>query len=490
MKTYLHLLVAVAFLFTLLACEGETGYYGPDAGEDVDQPDVTEDVDSAHDTGPDADADVIELPVCGNHRIEEGEVCDDGNTVTGDGCNASCSLLDGFDFVGNGRTFGDQDSPVLVASDSTVVLIYTDWSASDGGGAGIKAHFFQADGKSLFEINVNNVVTGGNQYAPAAVVNADGNILIVWINEITGGSFHEGIRGRVIDMNGTEVAPEFQIDEFDDGPNVHPTVATSDGGTFFVLWADPAGVGGADLKGRFFNAQGIAQMNGVTTSPGEFTLPVESAGLQIRPRATFVAPGRWVVVYEDYSLQYDTQAPGITAQLMELNGTAVASFGLNGIITEKQAEPVFVATQTQYTACWIDNSHQFDPWVWGIHCRLFGLDFLPLADEFLVSENITASQIKPALQVTDDGYLVLWEDWSAIDGNGASIRARRFNSAGEFTTGEFGINTTRYGHQTTPAVTRAGDLYWFAWTDGSQEPPDDQGTAVRLRLARPSTLSD
>gem|GEM_PF-4604893 len=29
-------------------------------------------------------------PVCGNRLIEEGEACDDGNTLNGDGCSALC----------------------------------------------------------------------------------------------------------------------------------------------------------------------------------------------------------------------------------------------------------------------------------------------------------------------------------------------------------------------------------------------------------------
>jgi cysteine-rich repeat protein len=34
----------------------------------------------------------IELPVCGNGRVEAGEGCDDGNTVNGDGCSAMCAI--------------------------------------------------------------------------------------------------------------------------------------------------------------------------------------------------------------------------------------------------------------------------------------------------------------------------------------------------------------------------------------------------------------
>src|SRR5262245_48146172 len=33
----------------------------------------------------------INIGGCGNHRIDKGEVCDDGNVVDGDGCNSTCT---------------------------------------------------------------------------------------------------------------------------------------------------------------------------------------------------------------------------------------------------------------------------------------------------------------------------------------------------------------------------------------------------------------
>lgn len=34
----------------------------------------------------------VETPVCGNGNVEAGEQCDDGNTIPGDGCDASCLI--------------------------------------------------------------------------------------------------------------------------------------------------------------------------------------------------------------------------------------------------------------------------------------------------------------------------------------------------------------------------------------------------------------
>jgi len=48
----------------------------------------------AIDGGRDADGGMRAPAVCGNAKYEEGELCDDGNVLDGDGCNASCTVID------------------------------------------------------------------------------------------------------------------------------------------------------------------------------------------------------------------------------------------------------------------------------------------------------------------------------------------------------------------------------------------------------------
>jgi cysteine-rich repeat protein len=40
---------------------------------------------------------LMALAVCGNSLLEDGEQCDDGNGVSGDGCSDTCQVEDGFD---------------------------------------------------------------------------------------------------------------------------------------------------------------------------------------------------------------------------------------------------------------------------------------------------------------------------------------------------------------------------------------------------------
>ncbi len=61
-------------------------------------------------------------PVCGNNAVEAGETCDDGNTVSGDGCSSTCQIE---------ASAGDECADCLAIGDGTF-----SGSTSDNGGAG------------------------------------------------------------------------------------------------------------------------------------------------------------------------------------------------------------------------------------------------------------------------------------------------------------------------------------------------------------------
>ena len=55
-------------------------------------------------TGQAVDACCVDCNVCGNGVVEDGEACDDGNRVSGDGCSASCTV----ESCGDGIVEGDE----------------------------------------------------------------------------------------------------------------------------------------------------------------------------------------------------------------------------------------------------------------------------------------------------------------------------------------------------------------------------------------------
>ncbi len=49
---------------------------------------------SNEDTTDDINAKYFKKPVCGNGKVQQGEVCDDGNRISGDGCRADCKKIE------------------------------------------------------------------------------------------------------------------------------------------------------------------------------------------------------------------------------------------------------------------------------------------------------------------------------------------------------------------------------------------------------------
>jgi len=479
----LFIIIFIVFAGFTVGCSGETGFYDWDAAVDAlpDVPDDGSDDVDAIDAGPDVD--VVILPECGNGVLEDGEVCDDGNTRSGDGCNASCTLADGVDFVANSVVVRDQEDPVFVGSaqaSGDFVLLYTDWSGADGGGSGIRMASFASDGRKTGEITVNNVVGGGNQHSVVGAASGD-NLLVAWINEKSGATFEEGVRARILSFDGTGIVPEFQVDSSFTAPDIQVTAAANQLGIFLLVWADTSGDGGADLHGRFFDETGVPQINGVTGDSGEFTLAIPTAGLQIRPRVTPISGNRWLVVFEDFSGTYDATTGGVSAVVLAADGTVETSLGLNQLTTGRQATPVILSGAGGVVACWIDNSLTMDLWEWGVHCRIFDGSFTPLGDDFLVNTTTQTSQIEPALCPLTSGFLVVWEDWSSLDGYGAGIVGRRFSADGTPLSSEFAIPFTTMGHQTRPACLSRQDLFWFGWEDTSHADTDTDGRAIRMR---------
>jgi cysteine-rich repeat protein len=99
------------------------GHCGDDDEEDCDHDndgDCDEDCDHDNDGDCDGDDDscdhdtdgdgACDQPTCGNTMVETGETCDDGNTVSGDGCSSTCTLelpVCGNGVIENGETCDD-----------------------------------------------------------------------------------------------------------------------------------------------------------------------------------------------------------------------------------------------------------------------------------------------------------------------------------------------------------------------------------------------
>src|SRR5687768_13208678 len=75
-----------------------------------------------------------------------------------------------------------------------------------------------------------NATTAGDQHAPAAAMDADGDFVVVWQSNRTGGS---DIHAQRYNAAGAPQGAEFKVNTFtSDGSNTRPAVAASADGSF------------------------------------------------------------------------------------------------------------------------------------------------------------------------------------------------------------------------------------------------------------------
>ena len=98
------------------------------------------------------------------------------------------------------------------------------------------------------------------------------------------------------------------------------------------------------------------------------------------------------------------------------------------------------------------------------------LQITKLATEFRVNTVTLDAQSLPSLTALNDGgWIISWVS-EGQDGSGSGIYAQRYAATGQAINGEFRINSTTLGNQTSPIVAALPDGGWLAtWTSVDQD---------------------
>jgi hypothetical protein len=201
-------------------------------------------------------------------------------------------------------------------SDGRFVIVWESWG-QDGDGGGIVGRILGADGvPSGPEIQVN-VTTSANQVEPSLAVLADGSVVVVWTAYGQPGKVPY-IAGRLLDSQGQELGPEFQVGSSSFMGSVRPAVAALPGGGFAVVWATCCGFDGSGysvLVRRFLpNA----------TPQGNATLVnTYKSNDQDDPDVAAVDDGTFMVVWQSY--KQDGDGWGVFAQTFAPDGSKVGA---------------------------------------------------------------------------------------------------------------------------------------------------------------------
>ena len=108
-----------------------------------------------------------------------------------------------------------------------------------------------------------------------------------------------------------------------------------------------------------------------------------------------------------------------------------------------------------------------DASLFGVYARMFQADGTAVGSEFKVNTTTVGSQLFPTVGMNTFGrFVIAWTSLNGQDGSGAGVYAQQFNADGTPLGGEFLVNTTTQGTQTSPSVAVDGlGNFVVVWQD-------------------------
>lgn len=265
--------------------------------------------------------------------------------------------------------------------------------------------------------------TAMRQRNPEVAMNAAGNSVAVWINELPGGSPSLHLAGQRFDVSGNTAGGEFQIDADPDITNIRPAVAIN--GTMFVaVWIDDnaAHVRRYNLSGTPLGSQ--------ATVP--FSTSIFDVALAIQPSGSFVVLGN--TFSQIQAVRYDSSGNVIGSMFVVDNnpsGTYTPSLSADG--------------QGRYVAAW---------------SRTVG------SKNFAYFSRIDAggALVNPATRVAPDQDVRQWETSVAANASGQFVVAYRAEDSGGADSNiyvqPFAADATRLGVPVRPHADTVGSQDW------------------------------
>ncbi len=245
----------------------------------------------------------------------------------------SAGGAEGAEFQVNTYTTNNQCFP-SVAMDSTGNFVIA-WQSDgqDGDMIGVYAQRYDNSGTTQgveFQVNTH---TASHQNGPSLAMDADGNLVIVWMSYNGQDGSGIGIFGQKYDSSGASLGSEFQINSYTTDDQDEPSVAMNANGDVVVAWQST----GQDGDGDGIYAQRYADLDFVTAG-SEFQVNTHTADEQKNPSAAMDQNGNFVIAWESYDK--DGSGYGVYAQRYDSSGTAQGSeFLVNTSTSNDQRVP-------------------------------------------------------------------------------------------------------------------------------------------------------
>lgn len=401
----------------------------------------------------------------------------------------------GDEFLVNTTTLSDQSGSSTVAlANGMFVVSWTDESAGGGdySSYAVRAQMFYADGSAFGSEFLVNTTTTDAQHGPDIAALADGGFIITWTDESTTGGDTSGfaVRAQMYNADGSVNGSEFLVNSTTSNSQWGAAVTGLDGGGFVVTWQDLSQTGTDTnlhaVRAQVFDARGDA-VN------GEFVVNTSTTGTQTIPNITSLDSGGFFISWQDHEPQLDDNSSvAVRGQIYAANGNTVGGeFLVNTTTNGFQLKPAASELANgRFVVVWESHDQSGgDTDSASIRGQVFNANGSKFGSEFLVNTTTADGQRGPSVTTLADGrFVVAWDDYSdsADDTSGAAVRAQVFDADGSKSGTEFLVNTSTNGLQYHVDLTALEDGRFLAtWTDLSTETGDTKGSAINGQIFDP-----
>jgi hypothetical protein len=354
----------------------------------------------------------------------------------------------------------DQMYPSVAFGEWAFVVV---WQSGPEEHHDIHGQRFDSSGRAAGPEFQVNEWTSGDQIHPDVAMAADGRFVVVWQSEGRDGDGW-GIFGRRFAPDGAPLGGEFGVNTYTADNQTKASVAVNGGFGFLVAWESTEQDGSDQgIFAQAFGGEGERVLD-------EFMVNTHLRYSQSECDVAVSEEGRFVIVWE--SLLQDGSEAGIYAQVYEAPGSREsAELQVNTWITRSQSTPAAaMAPDGTFIVVWRSEGQDGDGW--GIYGQDFDAVGTPVGEEFRVNSGTRNSQIHPAVALNSSGECVAaWSSWSA-DGSGYGVFGQMLEVPGTHTGPEFRSNDFTADDQWIGSVALAADgrfvVVWSSYgIDGS-----------------------
>ncbi|MBC7952953.1 MAG: FecR domain-containing protein [Rhodospirillaceae bacterium] len=375
----------------------------------------------------------------------------------------------GSQFMVNSELGGHQGPAVMtMLTDGSIVMVWDDSSTAFGDtDTAIHAQRFNADLTKLGGEFLVNTSTGSSQYQSTVKALEGGGFVVTWRDDSlsNGDTSGSAVRAQCYAADGSKLGNELLVNTSTTGNQHQPSIIALKGGGFVIAWSDDVEGGANNINAQQYAADG-------TKVGGETCLNTITAGDQTHIALTQLADGRIVATWSDNSQTgTDTSGYAIHGQILAgVSNTYLDGGSGNDTLTGGAGSDTLIGGGGADTLSGDAGNDVLTAGAPAPGTKLGG--------EVEVNTTTQGYQYFPTVAGLADGsYVIVWEDRSAVgpgDTSGGAIRGQRYHADGTPAGGEFLVNTTTNGYQTTPSVSAlAGGGFVVAWRDDSHTGADN-----------------